>query len=197
MPDADAFRALARSVSAVLGSSPWDPPPAAGDPMFRADGLVAVRPDGELFEDPMWQDYRWSPSWTRPSWPTGAAGGPARLPEADHPSAELVRLDVGTGVCGWIEALDGTWAGDGHDLRVEAVDEPMADDLVPRGATSRSRLTVRVRRRSTSSGGVGTGAAEALTGGPLGVPAGTPLLADLRFRRTCVLLSEQTSGEEG
>jgi hypothetical protein len=27
------------------------------------------------------------------------------------------------------EALDGTWAGSGHDLRIEAVDEPMDDAL--------------------------------------------------------------------
>jgi hypothetical protein len=30
------------------------------------------------------------------------------------------------------EALDGTWAGDGHLLRIEAVDEPMTDALFVR-----------------------------------------------------------------
>lgn len=172
------------TVSAVLGSSPWDPPPPVEDPVFRADGLVAVRPDGAHLEDPMWEDYRWvaeldpaelaegrtqgsgSPLEVdglrevehagRPAWealvrPTAdyeprcgccpllrsrtadlAEWGPEWLPEAEYPSAELVRLDVGTGVCVWTEALDGTWAGDGHDLHIEAVDEPMTDDLFPR-----------------------------------------------------------------
>ncbi|MGY1740680.1 MULTISPECIES: hypothetical protein [unclassified Blastococcus] len=46
-----------------------------------------------------------------------------------YPSATRVRLDVGTGVCVATEALDGTYAGDGHEVLVEAVDEPMADDL--------------------------------------------------------------------
>jgi hypothetical protein len=50
----------------------------------------------------------------------------------EYPSASLVRLDVQTGVCVWAEALDGTFAGDTHDLRIEAVDEPMGDDLFPR-----------------------------------------------------------------
>ena len=47
----------------------------------------------------------------------------------EYPSAHLVRLDVGTGVCVWAEVLDGTYAGDTHDLRIEAVDEPMPDAL--------------------------------------------------------------------
>ena len=46
-----------------------------------------------------------------------------------YPTAHLVRLDVRTGVCVWAEALDGTFAGDTHDLRIEAVDEPMADGV--------------------------------------------------------------------
>lgn len=46
-----------------------------------------------------------------------------------YPTATRVRLDVGTGVCVLTEALDGTWAGDGHEIHVEAVDEPMGDDL--------------------------------------------------------------------
>jgi hypothetical protein len=51
---------------------------------------------------------------------------------AVYPTVHLVRLDVQTGVCVWAEALDGTFAGDTHDLRIEAVDEPMGDDLFPR-----------------------------------------------------------------
>ncbi len=50
----------------------------------------------------------------------------------EYPSASLVRLDLQTGVCVWAEALDGSFAGDTHDLRIEAVDEPMADELFPR-----------------------------------------------------------------
>ena len=46
-----------------------------------------------------------------------------------YPSATRVRVDVGTGVCVLAEALDGTWAGAGHEIVVEAVDEPMADAL--------------------------------------------------------------------
>jgi hypothetical protein len=48
---------------------------------------------------------------------------------ADYPEAYLVRLDVGTGVCVRTEAVGGSIAGQGHDLRIEAVDEPMADEL--------------------------------------------------------------------
>ncbi|SDC03155.1 hypothetical protein SAMN05660690_0266 [Geodermatophilus telluris] len=55
------------------------------------------------------------------------------VPEGvEYPTAHLVRLDLRTGVCVWAEALDGTFAGDTHDLRIEAVDEPMADELFDR-----------------------------------------------------------------
>ncbi|MGY1986107.1 hypothetical protein ACI792_07790 [Blastococcus sp. SYSU DS0669] len=47
----------------------------------------------------------------------------------EYPGAYRVRLDVQTGVCVLTEALGGDNAGRGHDLRIEAVDEPMADDL--------------------------------------------------------------------
>ncbi len=49
-----------------------------------------------------------------------------------YPSATRVRLDVGTGVCVLTEVLDGSWAGDGHEVLIEAVDEPMADELFGR-----------------------------------------------------------------
>ncbi|WP_211435610.1 hypothetical protein [Trujillonella endophytica] len=52
-----------------------------------------------------------------------------RFAGSRYPSATRVRLDVGTGVCVLTEALDGTWAGDGHEVLIEAVDEPMDDDL--------------------------------------------------------------------
>ena len=47
----------------------------------------------------------------------------------EHGEAFLVRLDVGTGVCVFTEQLDGTDLGQGHDVRIEAVDEPMGDEL--------------------------------------------------------------------
>ncbi len=58
--------------------------------------------------------------------------GPGSFPDAVYPTAHLVRLDAATGACVWAEALDGTFAGDTHDLRIEAVDEPMGDDLFRR-----------------------------------------------------------------
>jgi hypothetical protein len=58
-------------------------------------------------------------------WGTAADG-------VEYPTAHLVRLDLRTGICVWAEALDGTFAGDTHDLRIEAVDEPMGEDLLPR-----------------------------------------------------------------
>jgi hypothetical protein len=46
-----------------------------------------------------------------------------------YPDAHRVRLDVGTGVCVLTEEIGGPTAGQGHDLRIEAVDESMPDDL--------------------------------------------------------------------
>ncbi|MBB3086003.1 hypothetical protein [Geodermatophilus sabuli] len=57
--------------------------------------------------------------------------GEASFADAEYPTEYLVRLDVQTGVCVWTEALDGTWVGTGHVLRIEAVDEPMDDALFP------------------------------------------------------------------
>lgn len=48
---------------------------------------------------------------------------------AAYPEAYRVRLDVGTGICVWTEAIGGPTPGAGHDLRIEAVDGPMDDDL--------------------------------------------------------------------
>jgi hypothetical protein len=48
---------------------------------------------------------------------------------AEYPTRQRVRLDVQTGVCVSTDVLDGTWAGDGHDLCIEAVDEPMEDRI--------------------------------------------------------------------
>ncbi|MGQ4819186.1 hypothetical protein ACQ1ZK_19010, partial [Enterococcus faecium] len=57
-----------------------------------------------------------------------AEWGAEKFAGAGYPTGHLVRLDVATGVCVRTEELGGTFAGDGHDLRIEAVDEPMADD---------------------------------------------------------------------
>jgi hypothetical protein len=48
---------------------------------------------------------------------------------AAYPDAFRVRLDVGTGVCVFTEQIGGLTPGAGHDVRIEAVDEPMDDDL--------------------------------------------------------------------
>ncbi|MGY1638957.1 hypothetical protein ACI78V_20120 [Geodermatophilus sp. SYSU D00742] len=165
-------------------SLPW---PAEGPaPVLRPDGLVAERPDGLSYDDPMYQSYSWV-ALLDPveladgrDHETGTLAGPAleveavrvvehggrpawealvrtttryeprcaccpllrdaeidrleygeRWEGAEYPSASLVRLDAGTGVCLWTEALDGSFAGDGHDVRIEDVDEPMDDTLFP------------------------------------------------------------------
>jgi hypothetical protein len=51
---------------------------------------------------------------------------------AEYPEAYRVRLDVGTGVCVLTEAIGGLTPGAGHDLHIEAVDEPMDDALFAR-----------------------------------------------------------------
>ncbi|WP_007025709.1 hypothetical protein [Saccharomonospora iraqiensis] len=52
-----------------------------------------------------------------------------RYPELRYPEAHRVRLDVATGVCVSTEELGGSRPGRGHDVRIEAVDEPMPDSL--------------------------------------------------------------------
>ncbi|MGY1604314.1 hypothetical protein [Geodermatophilus sp. SYSU D00815] len=49
-----------------------------------------------------------------------------------YPDRWRVRLDVGTGVCVLTEELLDLPRGNGHELRIEAVDEPMADVLFRR-----------------------------------------------------------------
>jgi hypothetical protein len=58
----------------------------------------------------------------------GNGWGPPRDPDA-YPGTWRVRLDVGTGVCVLTEELVGAPRGNGHELRIEAVDEPMDDAL--------------------------------------------------------------------
>jgi hypothetical protein len=48
---------------------------------------------------------------------------------AAYPDAFRVRLDVQTGVCVLTQEIGGLRPGKGHDLRIEAVDEPMDDAL--------------------------------------------------------------------
>jgi hypothetical protein len=177
------------STTLVAGWGPVDEPPPEPPPVFRADGLVAVRPPwGDLSQadDPMWQSYLWVAALDpleladgqdpdtggparplrigdvrevehggRPAWEAEVATTPAYSPRCPccpllrdagtdraewddaaerfagsvYPTATLVRVDVGTGVCVSSEVLDGTWAGDGHEIVIEAVDEPMDDDL--------------------------------------------------------------------
>jgi hypothetical protein len=50
-------------------------------------------------------------------------------PPADFPDAFRVRLDVGTAVCVLTEEIGGSSPGAGHQVRIEAVDEPMDDAL--------------------------------------------------------------------
>lgn len=63
-----------------------------------------------------------------------AGGKTARDTDPDfvYADAHQVRLDLETGVCVWTEQLGGTADGAGHDVAIEAVDEPMPDDLFPR-----------------------------------------------------------------
>jgi hypothetical protein len=52
-----------------------------------------------------------------------------RQPDFRYADAYRVRLDVGTGICILIEQIGGTSAGSGHDLHIESVDEPIAEEL--------------------------------------------------------------------
>jgi hypothetical protein len=56
-----------------------------------------------------------------------------------YPDAYRVRLDVGTGVCVSTDEVGGLTPGVIHDLRIEAVDEPMADDLFVEPVRNRPR----------------------------------------------------------
>jgi hypothetical protein len=46
-----------------------------------------------------------------------------------YPEAYRVRLDVGTGICVFTDEIGVATTGGWHDLAIEAVDEPMADEL--------------------------------------------------------------------
>jgi len=61
----------------------------------------------------------------------------AEDPAFTYPDAHRVRLDVGTGICVANEQLGGTRDGTGHDIAIEAVDDPMGDELFPPPEPSR------------------------------------------------------------
>jgi hypothetical protein len=52
-------------------------------------------------------------------------------PHFVYPNGHQVRIDVATGVCVFNEQIGGTRNGAGHDITIEAVDEPMSDELFP------------------------------------------------------------------
>lgn len=54
-----------------------------------------------------------------------------------YPDGHRVRIDVATGICVYNEQLGGTRNVQGHDLSIEAVDEPMPDELFPQPPPSR------------------------------------------------------------
>jgi hypothetical protein len=57
------------------------------------------------------------------------SGAGAKVILAEYPDAYRVRLDVRTGVCVLTEPLGRSPDCYGHELRIEAVDTPLADDL--------------------------------------------------------------------
>lgn len=173
---------------------PVPPRPYAMDltPVYDAEGLVEVRPEGADADDPMYQSYDWVAMLDpveladgvafdevrevdhhgRTAWEVLARPGPGydprcsccpllpceeseRLeaegggltmgeaePDLVFAEAHRVRLDVATGVCVLTEEIGGSHAGRGHDVAIEAVDEPMADELFkrpPRGLLARLR----------------------------------------------------------
>jgi hypothetical protein len=56
------------------------------------------------------------------------AGAGDKIILAEYPTGYRVRLDVGTGVCVFTEPIGGSTTA-GHEVRIEAVDEPMDDSL--------------------------------------------------------------------
>lgn len=95
-----------------------DPPPAVEvAPVYDVDGLVAKRPGDARYDDPMFQSC--------------------------HAAAHRVRLELQTGVCVAGEELGGTRDGWGHQVRIEAVDEPTPKLLFKRLSRFKERRSVR------------------------------------------------------
>lgn len=122
------------------------------DPRELADGRSAgtsTPPAGTVIRDVVEIDHHGRPAWQATLTPTAeyeprcgccsllrhrgtdidewGAGHDAIL--AEYPPAYRVRLDRATGVCVWNEAQGGSVDGTGHDVTIEAADEPMSDDL--------------------------------------------------------------------
>ena len=105
----------------------------AEPPGLDVDAVTAVEHGGR----PAWEAYvRTTPAYE----PRCGCCPLLRSPQVDereygsahgpYPEVQRVRLDVQTGVC--VLADDPEALGTGYDLRIEAVDEPMPDDLFPR-----------------------------------------------------------------
>lgn len=137
---------------------------AALDPVALADGFDGTV--GARIEDVQTTTHHGRPSWEAIVHPSagyeprchccslllapqsfgGVGGVPAGL---RWPDAHWVRLDVQTGVCVVAEQLGGSRAGTGHEIVIEAVDEPMPDDLFTArpGNTWRKTWGMRASRR--------------------------------------------------
>ncbi len=127
------------------------------DPVELADGNPEREGEGVVVREVSHIDHGGRPAWqailaTTPAYEPRCSCCPL-LPSADaaaldaieagggrpgpdgyaHGTEFLVRLDVGTGVCVLTEQLDGTHLGQGHDVRIEAVDEPIEDELFVEG----------------------------------------------------------------
>jgi hypothetical protein len=129
-------------------------------PMYQDYFWVAMLDPVELAADVVVDDVREVEHFERPAWEAVLRTTPAYEPrcgccpllrslEVDvreygprsehvldvYPDAYRVRLDVGTGVCVSTAEIGGRTPGRGHDLRIEAVDEPLRDELFvrPRG----------------------------------------------------------------
>ena len=128
------------------------------DPVELADGHGRWRndpePDPVIVDDVGVVDHHGRPAWEALLRPTSSydprcpccpllfsaesvarhagAGGSTvldREPKARYAEAHRVRLDLDTAVCVFIEEVGGPRDGHGHDLVIEAVDEPMPDEL--------------------------------------------------------------------
>jgi hypothetical protein len=170
---------------------PWWTDPDVPGPQFRADGLVAARPDAfavnVCYDAPMYRDYFWvamldpveladgrdpatgatvpgtvvdavsevehagRPAWEAIMRPTrgyaprctcctllrsreidlaeAESGAGYDIVLDDYPDGYVVRLDTGTGVCVRTASIGGATPGSGHELHIEAVDDPIGDDL--------------------------------------------------------------------
>ncbi|RBY86475.1 hypothetical protein [Blastococcus sp. TF02A-30] len=123
----------------------------SGDPMFQNYYWIALLDPAELADGVEVEGVAAVQHGGRPAWEAvlrpAAAYEPrcgccsllrsAAVDEAEwgspqldrYPESYRVRLDVGTGVCVLVQALTEEAAVAGHDLRIEAVDEPMGDEL--------------------------------------------------------------------